>query len=169
MYCTKDQTQSKHSLLPTCFDTPGVPSSRNFYIAISCAFELVQHIKPKCTPVSTKTPHTMLQCQKILKTIIFVSSIYIVIWGPPICTSTKSGLHRTSFYKYHNCPQRSGKWSWQHGAEIHLNLYVEYVCLVLRLFARNSQPIETFCGLSLTHLPNFYQIRPKAYEVRAKY
>ena len=43
--CTKDWTQSKHSLFPICFDTPGVPSSRNFYVAISCPSEFVQHIK----------------------------------------------------------------------------------------------------------------------------
>ena len=52
--CTKEWTQSMHYFLPTCFGNPGVPSSGNSYVDINCSSELVQRIKPKCTPVSIK-------------------------------------------------------------------------------------------------------------------
>jgi hypothetical protein len=50
--CAKDWTQLTHCILHTCFGNSGFPSSGNSYVDINCASELVQHIKPKCTPVS---------------------------------------------------------------------------------------------------------------------
>ena len=58
--------KSQHPLLPTCFDTPGVSSSRNFYVNISCTSELVQHIKSKCTPISIET-HQLIQYYNVKK------------------------------------------------------------------------------------------------------